>query len=217
MPHAPDAHASHDPLLVAAFAAGDATGDRLAEATALVATCEACAALHHDLRAIAAALPVAAPGPRPRDFRLSAEQAAALQPTRWRRLLALLAGPRFAFAGPLGAGLATLGLAGILVIGAAGIPLGGAAMAERNLAGGATLQAPAPAQQPPGASAGDGLAFDQAVPTGSRASVEAPPATEDAQEPTTPTPAWELAGASLVALVAGAVLLGSRWAARRAI
>ena len=58
------AHAAHDPLLVAAYAAGDATGAELETATALVAACAACAALHHDLRAIAAALP-AMPAPRP--------------------------------------------------------------------------------------------------------------------------------------------------------
>jgi hypothetical protein len=136
VPSAPTAaaagHAEHDPLLVAAYAAGDATGAQLDEAAGLVATCHACAALHHDLRAIVLALPAtaaAAPSPRPRDFRLTAEQAASLRPAGWRRLLAPLAGPSFAFARPLGTGLATIGLAGILVAGASGIPLGGGAAA----------------------------------------------------------------------------------------
>ena len=130
MPHLPATHATHDPLAIAAYAAGDATGDELAAASTLVATCEACAALHHDLRAIALALPATtAPAPRPRDFRLTPDQAASLAPTGWRRLLAPFAGPSFGFAKPLGTGLATLGLTGILVAGASGIPLGGGAAA----------------------------------------------------------------------------------------
>ena len=56
MPHLPD-HATHDPELIAAFAAGDATGSALDEATALVAECADCAELHRDLRAITTALP----------------------------------------------------------------------------------------------------------------------------------------------------------------
>src|SRR5512141_1692571 len=145
MPHIPDSHAAHDPLLVAAFAAGDASGAELERAAALVAGCAGCAELHRDLRAIAAALPTLPAPARPRDFRLTADQAAALRPGGWRRLLAPLAGPRFAFAGPLGAGLATLGLAGILVAGGAGLPVsaptsgaatGGAGAAVERGAGG---------------------------------------------------------------------------------
>jgi hypothetical protein len=146
MPQPPASHDLHDPLAIAAYAAGDATGDQLALATGLVATCGDCAALHHDLRAIAAALPAAMPAPRPRDFRLTAEQADALRPAGWRRLLAPLAGPRFAFAGPLGTGLATLGLAGILIAGASGIPLPGSAPEDTTAGGGETaMQAPAAA------------------------------------------------------------------------
>ena len=129
MPNPPASHADHDPLAIAACAAGDATGPELDAALALVAACPDCAALHHDLRAIAAALP-ALPAPvRSRDFRLTPDQADSLRPAGWRRLLAPLAGPRFAFAGPLGTGLATLGIAGLLVAGSVGIPLGGAASA----------------------------------------------------------------------------------------
>ncbi len=147
MPPAPAAHATHDPLAIAAYAAGDATGGELTAASALVATCEACAALHHDLRAIALALPATtAPAPRPRDFRLTPDQAASLTPTGWRRLLAPFAGPSFGFAKPLGTGLATLGLTGILVAGASGIPLGGAtAMPADQASGGGAVAMQAPA------------------------------------------------------------------------
>jgi hypothetical protein len=129
MPHPSASHADHDPLAIAAYAAGDATGPELDAAHALVAGCPDCAALHHDLRAIATALPALPVPVRSRDFRLTPEQAASLRPRGWRRLLVPLAGPRFAFAGPLGTGLATLGIAGLLAAGSVGMPLGGAASA----------------------------------------------------------------------------------------
>ena len=148
MPHLPD-HRNHDPLVIAAYAAGDADGADLEQARDLVAACDDCAALHHDLRAISAALP-ATPAPvRPRDFRLTPEQAAQLRPAGWRRFLAPLAGPRFAFAAPLGGSLAALGIAGILIAGAASTPIanvtGTGPNAERERAA-----ASAGAQQEPG-------------------------------------------------------------------
>ncbi len=119
---APADHAMHDQLLVAIYAAGDATGDELARASELVATCAECAALHRDLRSISSALATAPAPARPRDFRLTAEQAAALsRPTGWRRILAPLSGARSA-AGPLAASLTALGVAGLLLGG--GVNLG---------------------------------------------------------------------------------------------
>jgi hypothetical protein len=118
MPADPRLHATHDPELVAAYAAGDATGSDLAAAEGLVAGCADCATLHRDLRAIMAALPRVPAPVRRRDFRLTPEQAAAIRPpSRFDRILGPLAGARFAFAGPAGAGLAALGLAGILLSG----------------------------------------------------------------------------------------------------
>ncbi len=125
----PASHADHDLVGIAAHAAGDATGAELDTALAQVAACPECATLHHDLRAIALALPALPAPARRRDFRLTPAQAASLRPSAWRRLLAPLAGPRFAFAGPLGTGLATLGIAGFLVAGAAGLPVAGTASA----------------------------------------------------------------------------------------
>ena len=125
MPHLPDHQTDHDPQLIAAHAAGDAEGADLDRARDLVATCDECAALHHDLRAIAAAMPAIPAPARTRDFRLTPEQAASLRPAGWRRLLAPLAGPRFAFAAPLGGSLAALGLAGVLLAGAASTPMAG--------------------------------------------------------------------------------------------
>ena len=157
MPHMPDSHHdTHDLELVAAFAAGDATGAGLESATALVASCSDCAALHHDLRTIAAALP-AMPAPvRPRDFRLSPEQAASLRPSGLRGLLAALASPKLSFTTPLGTGLAALGVIGILVA-SGGLPAGGAT-AQRSAivvedASQLTIQAPAGAEAAAGAAA----------------------------------------------------------------
>ena len=157
MPHLPASHADHDPLAIAACAAGDATGPELDDALALVAACTDCAALHHDLRAIAAALPALPAPARTRDFRLTPEQAASLRPAGWRRLLAPFAGPRFAIAGPLGAGLATLGLAGVLVAGSFGVPLAASAPddggAAASGAGDATAIEMAPQMAPESAAA----------------------------------------------------------------
>ena len=134
MPHPastvdPAAHATHDTVLVAAYAAGDAAGAELEAATDLVAGCPACAALHHDLRVIAAALLVMPAPRRPRDFRLTPGQAASLHPAGWRRLFAPFAGPRFAFAAPLGSGLAALGIVGVLLAGP-GLPMGGSTASD---------------------------------------------------------------------------------------
>jgi hypothetical protein len=152
----PASHADHDPLAVAAHAAGDATGSELDDALALVAACPDCAALHHDLRSIAAALPDLPAPVRTRDFRLTPEQAASIRPAGWRRLLAPLAGPRFAFAGPLGTGLATLGIVGILAAGAVGMPLAGTAAAPGDAAApetrGPVAAMPAPSELPLAAS-----------------------------------------------------------------
>ncbi len=144
MPHMPDSHHdTHDLELVAAFAAGDATGAGLETATALVATCADCAALHDDLRAIAVALP-ALPAPvRTRDFRLTPAQAASLRPTGIRALLAAFASPRLSFATPLGTGLAAIGLVGVLVA-SGGLPVGGGATS-----GAAPQDTPAAAMEAP--------------------------------------------------------------------
>lgn len=116
MPHVPDLnHDAHDLELIVEHAAGDASGARLDAATALVTSCAACAELHADLRAIAAAMPQLPVPSRTRDYRLSPQQAAALRPSGWRRLLAALAAPKLAFTAPLGTGLAALGIAGLLV------------------------------------------------------------------------------------------------------
>ena len=140
MPHVTDSraildHDRHDLLLVAALAAGDLAGADRDHARDLTRSCAACAELHDDLVAIARATasvppPVAA---RPRDFQLTAADAARLRPGGWRRLAASLSGLRSAATRPLGAGLATIGIVGLL--------LGNVTL---NLGGGSSAAAPRP-------------------------------------------------------------------------
>jgi hypothetical protein len=92
---------------------------------------------------------------RTHDFRITAEQAASLRPRGLARLLAPLASARFAFAGPAGAGLAALGIAGLLLSGSFGA---GLANGDRAVA-------------PVTSTAGSGPAF--AAPTGAPAPSDA--------------------------------------------
>jgi hypothetical protein len=113
--HAP--HADHDVLLVSAWVAGDVDANEQQRAEALIASCADCAQLADDLRAIAAALPASGIPARPRDFRLTDADAygARRAGPRWS-LDALRSALR-----PAGAGLATLGIAGLLLAGVSGL------------------------------------------------------------------------------------------------
>jgi hypothetical protein len=115
MPHEPERHAQHDPLLVVAFAAGDLAGTDLDRAAALVTDCPECRTLHDDLLSIAGATAALPAARRPRDFRLTDADAARLRPAGWRGLVAAFSGPRLAFTRQLGVGLTTLGIAGLLI------------------------------------------------------------------------------------------------------
>jgi hypothetical protein len=170
MPRPPEtqSHATHDLELIVAYAAGDATGSELETAMSLVAACTECAALHHDLRAITAALPELPAPVRHRDFRLTEAQAAALRPAGWRRFVGIFAGPRFSFAAPLGTGLATIGIAVLVLSSNIGLPFaaGGATSVERAVSGDAAGTAAPPVAGPqapdaasPVPSAADALGF----------------------------------------------------------
>ena len=111
----PTPHAEHDQLLVAAVIDRDPTApDRLA-GERQIASCPSCAELAADLRAIALATATLPAIERTRDFTLRPEQAARLRPLGWRRLAAAFGAARLEVMRPLGAGLATLGLAGLLL------------------------------------------------------------------------------------------------------
>jgi hypothetical protein len=130
----PTPHAGHDLLLVASVVDRNPTAaDRLA-AERQIAGCPSCAELAADLRAIALATAALPAVERTRDFTLRPEDAARLQPGGWRRIAAAFGAARLEVLRPLGAGLATLGLAGLLLatLPAIQLPIGasGAAPAQ---------------------------------------------------------------------------------------
>ena len=140
-------HADHDVFLVAQLAADDLRPSERPVALELVANCHACATLLADLRAIASATtalpPVPAAAARPRDFRLTEEDAARLRRGSWRRWFGVARSPRLSFTQPLGVGLTTLGLVGMLISGGSfGFAAGGSApaAAPQTAGGGAAVR-----------------------------------------------------------------------------
>ena len=142
-------HALHDEELVAAFAAGgveDAADN--ARARSLVERCATCREIHGDLTAIRAAIRASGSAAErsasmtaPRDFRLTAEDAARLRPGAPVARLAARAGWRarlglgiVAFGRPVGAAMATFGVVGLLV---GSLALGGGPLATMRGSAGA--------------------------------------------------------------------------------
>lgn len=111
----PIAHAQHDPDLIAGHAAGDLTDTDHSAADALLQSCATCADLRRDLLVIASATKALPPISAPRDFRLSAEQAARLRRGGLvRTLLRPFAATRSSVR-PMAMAFTSLGLAGLLV------------------------------------------------------------------------------------------------------
>jgi anti-sigma factor RsiW len=73
-----DDHDDHDPLIIAALLDRDLVGDERTAAEARIASCPACAALHADLLALSTATRAFPVPLRPRDYALSAADAARL-------------------------------------------------------------------------------------------------------------------------------------------
>jgi hypothetical protein len=148
----PADHARHDRLLVSRFAADDAYPTESADARALVDTCAQCAALAADIRIIRSAT-AALPAPvRPRDFRLSVDQAENLRGSAVERFLRRLAAPGLAPLRPVAGVAMSLGLA-LAVVGAAlpmpaAIDQDGAATFQAEQMG-EGREAPAPAGEEP--------------------------------------------------------------------
>lgn len=114
-------HAVHDPLSLAASIDGEG-----ALGTAWTRACGACATLLGDLLAIRRAIPDAAVPARPRDFRLTAADAATLRRGRLGTWFAAIGTARDAVTRPVATSLVGLGLAGLLlgVIPTASVPAG---------------------------------------------------------------------------------------------
>ncbi len=117
-------HRRHDRLLVARFAAGDATGAQEHEARDLVRRCSECAALAADITAISASVAQLPATPRTRDFRITSEQAARMRGSRLDRWLRSITGSGWATVRPVAAVALSVGLV-MSVVGA--LPILGAA------------------------------------------------------------------------------------------
>ena len=110
-PPAAQEHEQHDLLLVSQLAAGDPLDpERAQQAQAWLATCAECARLAADLRTVRAAVASEPVPARRRDFRLSPEQAEALQGNALTRFLRGLSLPRTRAFAPAAAGIMSIGL-----------------------------------------------------------------------------------------------------------
>lgn len=107
----PTDHARHDRLIVTRFAGDDAYPTEIDEARELVGTCPECARLADDIRALMSATSELPAPRRPRDFRLSREQAESLRGSFLERLLRPLAAPRLGVLRPVAGVAMSLGLA----------------------------------------------------------------------------------------------------------
>lgn len=225
-------HDLHDRLAVAALAARDPGSETtdVATARAQVAACGQCADLLADLLAVQAAVPSAAVPTRPRDFTLTAADAARLRPARWRRLLGAIGSARDGVSRPLAMGLTTLGIAGLL---AASIPaiggLGGSTGAILSTVGDSVGRVNA---APPAAAQGSGLDLLSGEPESERSAdggvfqgggeAAAPsPETDIASGPAEAAIRDDRTGMSTLIVLAGSLLImglglfGLRWSARR--
>jgi hypothetical protein len=163
-------HERHDIELVAAYAIGDVEGLEADRAKRLVQTCGECAALADDIRSIRSAVQSsrvtaeARATRAPRDFRLTAADAARLRPVSpLARMRDRIAGAFGAYGRPVGATLASFGVVGLLV---GSVNLGGqaasapAAPAAAATGVGANEAGPATeASAGPGSSAAGDFAF----------------------------------------------------------
>ena len=111
-------HGRHDAELIARVAAGDGAGSDERAAQDLRSTCDSCEQLDADLRAIAAATRAlthhGATAPAPRDFRISAADAARLRPDGLVGLRSWIGSGGARLSRTLGGGLVAIGVVGIL-------------------------------------------------------------------------------------------------------
>ena len=131
-------HARHDRLVVVRYLDldNDLIASEVAEARALLANCPDCAALADELQLITDATSRMVLPTRPRDFRLTPQQAASLRPGGLRRLLENAAGAfRLEFLRPLAGAAVAIGLL-LVVVGA--LPQGASAPTADTVAGDAS-------------------------------------------------------------------------------
>jgi len=113
-------HRNHDRPLIARYAAGDAYVGEASDAEALIESCPECALLASDIRLLSTRQLELPPVRRPRDFRISADDAERLRGTWLDRLMRGIAAPGWA-ARPLAGAALTIGLA-LVAVGALPAP-----------------------------------------------------------------------------------------------
>lgn len=206
-------HALHDEELIAAFAAGDLDGTPEAErARSITERCATCRDLHRDVigirlvvRASGSAAQRSATVVAPRDFRLSVEDAARLRPASPIARIGVRLGFRarlglgiVAFGRPVGAAMATLGVAGLLI---GSLTLGGVPIT--GLGGSAAGASAAPA-----ANSGPGVQDSRPAPESTTVRTNyGPPSTPDDTKAGAQTIDGREAGASTgtVVLIGGSI------------
>lgn len=129
-PRIPTEHARHDRLIVTRYAGDDSYPTEVDEARELVQTCPECARLAEDIRLLMAATSEMPAPRRPRDFRLTPEQAESLRGSFLERLLRPLGAPRLAVLRPVAGVAMSLGLA--LAVAGAALPTVAPASAPEN-------------------------------------------------------------------------------------
>ena len=143
----PTAHAGHDELLIARHFGGDVSEAERARALAVVSECPECESLLADFGAIADATTALPVPPRPRDFSLTAADAARL--SRKTRLRWRVFGPGLRRS--LGGSLAALGIVGLVLAGTTSIFGGAATTSDARYALSPELAAASPAPPAPAA------------------------------------------------------------------
>jgi hypothetical protein len=243
-PTDPTAHAAHDLILIAALADRDTAdalrAEELRTARAQLDGCADCAAAHRDLLDLMAGMRASVAPSRPRDFRLTADDAARLQPGGIRGFLRTIGSARDHLSRPLAVGLTTLGLVAVLVGNVPGaMSLGGAtsttaqqdsgavpsaaamapAAGEASTAPDATMMLEFATDEPADAMRSNGYVFNGSegfapTPQPMDTSVEAGPAEEAAlrDDPTGRSVIIVLGGTMLIL---GLGLFALRWSSRR--
>jgi hypothetical protein len=164
-------HERHDPLLVARHAAGDELpADERDQAVALLAACPDCRELAADLPVIARAVAAEPVSARPRDFRITPEQAQRLRGSWSDRLLGRFAFPDLAILRPLAGSALALGL--LLVAVGTVVPPGVTTVPE-----------PAMFQAAPDAALMDDAASGKVTDDGDAPTLEAQPMLESQEDP----------------------------------
>jgi hypothetical protein len=242
-PAIPAEHAAHDGVWMAALASRDPdlSPSERARAEAVLESCGACAELFADLVAVSAAIPSATIPARPRDFTLTAADAARLGRRGLRRWLSAIGSARDGITFPLAMGLTTMGIAGLLLATVPALYSGGGPTSQvlstvgapipAPAASAAASAAPAPASAAPAAAEGTDLRAMSAAPSsetagegevfsgddgdavGGQREDSAEMAQEAIRDDATGLSALFLVAATL--LVVGLGLFALRWSARR--